>query len=633
MATLKAMFKLFDGYSSTADKVIRKTDEATGKILKASGATDEFNDKLEATGASASIASGGLKKFLGVAALIAAAKKGMDLTDSYTNTAARLNLINDGLQTQYELQDKIFAAANRAKGSYASMADAVAKLQLNAADQFKNNNETIAFTELLQKSFKVGGTSTSEQSSAMLQLTQAMGAGKLQGDEFRSIMENAPMVADAIAKYMGKSKGELKELSSEGAITADIIKAALFSAGEDINAKFEEMPMTFADIWNKIANGVTKAFRPILEGVNNLINSDTFMNIVNGVIVAFGLLSMAVSGFFGLIADNWPLIQSILLAIGIYLAATLIPGFLKAGAVGLMSGLKAAAGWIAMNAPMIMVIASIALLIYALGEAGVTVEDVFSTIGSIIGAAVAIIVNLFLGMAELILGVVQYLINPFVVFGNFIGNLFTDPISAVIYLFQGMADTVLALLQKIASSMDFVFGTHMADSIGEWRKGLKQMADDAVKARGYDPKDFKTDAFDFSLADFDISRLNVADTAAKGGAIGKNIYTGIADKLSGFKNSLTGEDQKGFDMSQFEPIAVEGNGKNKAVKVNMSDEDLGYLQDIAERDYINKFSTATLAPNINVSFGDVHETADTDKVRKNIEKILKEEIAMVAEGV
>ena len=181
MASLNAMFKLFDGYSTTINKINRKTDEATNKILKASGATDSFNSKLKNTGSSAGIFSSGLGKVASVAALAVAAMKGMSIADEFTNTSARLNLINDGLQTQAELQDKIFAAANRSKGAYSSMADAVAKLQLNAGEQFKTNDEAIAFTELLQKSFKVGGTSGTEQSSAMLQLTQAMGAGKLQG--------------------------------------------------------------------------------------------------------------------------------------------------------------------------------------------------------------------------------------------------------------------------------------------------------------------------------------------------------------------------------------------------------------------------------------------------------------------
>ena len=194
------MFKLFDGYSSTISKINQKTNEATNKILDASGATDKFNSKLQATGASAGSASSGLGKFLSLTALIAGAVKGMSIADEYTNTSARLSLINDGLQTQEELQDKIFAAADRSRGAYNEMAGAVAKMGLLAKDAFGSNDELIAFTELTQKSFKIGGADTSEQQGAMRQLSQAMASGRLQGDELVSIMENAPMMYEAILK-------------------------------------------------------------------------------------------------------------------------------------------------------------------------------------------------------------------------------------------------------------------------------------------------------------------------------------------------------------------------------------------------------------------------------------------------
>src|SRR5690606_22944551 len=207
---------------------------------------------------------GGLGKFISLAAAIAGAVKGMNIADEYTNTAARLKLINDGLQTQEELQNKIFEAANRSRGSYNEMANAVAKMGLLAKDAFSSNDELIAFTELVQKSFKISGADPSEQAGAMRQLTQAMASGRLQGDELVSIMENAPMIFEAIAKYMGVSKGELKKLSSEGVITADVIKNAMFMAAGDIDKAFAKMPMTFGDIWNKIKNGALKAFDKVI---------------------------------------------------------------------------------------------------------------------------------------------------------------------------------------------------------------------------------------------------------------------------------------------------------------------------------------------------------------------------------
>jgi tape measure domain-containing protein len=335
MPTLNAVFKLFDGYSSTIDKVNRKTDEATNKMIRASGQTDRFNDSLKATGTSAGTASSGLNKFVSVAMLVAGAIKGMSITDEFTNTSARLNLINDGSQTQLELQNKIFAAAQRSRGAYADMASAVAKLELNAGDAFGSNNEAVAFTELLQKSFKVGGASQTEQSSGLLQLTQAMAAGKLQGDEFRSIMENAPLVADAIAKFTKKSKGELKEMSSKGEITADIIKASMFAASDEINDRFKRMPMTFADVWNKIKNNATKSFSGVMNSINDSINTTNFDNLIVSITGGIALLASGVAKLLGFIADvssffksNWsvisPIIMGIVTALVIYNAVAAI---------------------------------------------------------------------------------------------------------------------------------------------------------------------------------------------------------------------------------------------------------------------------------------------------------------------
>ena len=171
----------------------------------------------------------------------------LNYADDLTLTKARIDLINDGQRTTAELQQDIYQAAQRSRGSYDDMAKSVAKLGMLAGDAFKNNDEMIAFTELMNKSFTVSGASESEKSAAMYQLTQAMSSGMLQGDELRSIRENAPMFYQAIAEYTGKSTAELKEMGANGEITADIMKNALFAAGDDIEAKMEQMPKTFGN--------------------------------------------------------------------------------------------------------------------------------------------------------------------------------------------------------------------------------------------------------------------------------------------------------------------------------------------------------------------------------------------------
>lgn len=601
MPSLNAMFKLYDGYSSTIDKVNRKTDQAANKILNASGATDKFNTKLSATGASAVSASSGLSRLVSVAVMAAAAIKSINFVDNYTNTASRLSLINDGLQTQAELQTKIFAAADRAKGSYSSMADAVAKLQLNAGDQFKSNDEAIAFTELLQKSFKISGASTAEKESGTLQLTQAMGAGKLQGDEFRSIMENAPMVADAIAKYTGKSKGELKEMSSEGEITADIIKNAMFAASDDINDKFAKMPYTFADIWNKIKNGGTQAFSELSEKINNLINTDDFQNSVDALIGGLTVIADVAGTAIDLIVNGLDTILPILAIIsGVYLAVMITKLWAMIPPL-----LAQAAGWLTVYWPILVVIAAIGLAIVAARQLGASWEDIISVVGGIIGVFITYAYNEFVRLW-----------NVVAAFINFFGNAFRNPLAAVRTLFYDLAVNAIGFIEQIAKGIETLINKIPGVQIDIVSKltGIKDViADESAKIKeenGFVEFVKTKDYMDYS----------------EGYTIGSNFatdtYDTIADKLNGIAGLLDGSNA----------VTVEGTGSNGNVNVDMDDEDIQYLRDIAERDYINKFSTATLAPNVSISFGNVTKEADADQVAGRIRKILQEEIATAAEG-
>lgn len=222
--------------------------------------------------------------------------------DQLTSIRSRINLINDGSQTTAEIMDKVYDAANRSRGSYIDMADSVAKLNMLAKDAFSSNDEAIYFVEQLNKQFKISGAGIQEASAAMYQLTQAMASGKLQGDEFRSIMENAPLLAQSIAKEMGMSVGQLKEMSSQGLITADIIKSALFNAAEETDARFGEIPMTFAEVGQSVQNQLIQAFQPVLEQLSTLPQSGEFQAFIEGVGVAIRALAVAAQGSIGLIS-------------------------------------------------------------------------------------------------------------------------------------------------------------------------------------------------------------------------------------------------------------------------------------------------------------------------------------------
>jgi len=222
--------------------------------------------------------------------------------DQLTSVRARINLINDGTQTTAEIMDKVFDAAQRSRGSYVDMADSVAKLNMLAKDAFSSNDEAIMFVEQLNKQFKVSGASIEESSAAMYQLTQAMAAGKLQGDEFHSIMENAPMLAQSIAQEMGLTVGQLKDMSSQGLITADIIKEALFNSAEETNAKFAEIPMTFAEMGQSIQNEMLLAFQPVLEQLSAIPQNGDFQAFVQGVGVAIRAMAATASASIGIIS-------------------------------------------------------------------------------------------------------------------------------------------------------------------------------------------------------------------------------------------------------------------------------------------------------------------------------------------
>ena len=200
----------------------------------------------------------------------------IDTSDTMTNLHTRLNLMNDGLQTTDELQEKIFQSAQNSRGTYQDMAEMVAKLGVNAKDAFKSSDQIVKFGENMNKIFKLGGASSAEQSAGMLQLTQALASGKLQGDEFRSITENAPELIGILAEKLGKTRSEIKQMSTDGELTSDVIVNAVLDSTDKINSQFATMPLTWADVWTNIKNTTLKATQPILDGINYIVNSPTF---------------------------------------------------------------------------------------------------------------------------------------------------------------------------------------------------------------------------------------------------------------------------------------------------------------------------------------------------------------------
>ena len=658
MPTLSAMFRLFDGYSSTVKKIVEGTDEAEKSMKVASKQNDVYNTSLKNTSAAATVASSGLTRLIGTVASLAAAQKVMDAADTYVTTNARLGMITNSLEEQKALQADLFAAANRSRGQYDDMANAAAKLKMLAGDSFGSNQETVAFTELLTKSLKVSGAGQAEQNSAFLQLTQAMTAGKLQGDEFRSIMENAPMVADAIAKYMGVSKGELKELSSQGVITADIIKGAMFDAADDINEKFNQMPMTFSDVWNRIKNTGTQAFAGVYEKINGILNSDmgqqAVSNLTGLIYLAAGAFSVLLDGI-GWVGNHLDVLIPIVLALAgawaVYNATSGIGWLTTMKNVAAM-GLKATADWAeyaaifaliwaqeGLNAalaacPVTWIIGGVILLVGAF-YAGVAAVNHFagtsiSATGLIVGAistAGAFIGNIFIGLYNTFMSVVVDVTNLLISFGEFFANCLNDPALAIENLIWDLIKFAIDMLGTLAKAIDTIFGSNLSAAVSAWASAI-----DSLKA------DLRTDStitYDrIDKTSLLMDRLNYGDAFSKGYGIGESFENSISDYLSGFNPDAA---YSGFDYDQFatagNPATVEGTGKGGAIKVE-DEEDIEWMRRLAERDYVARISQNTLVPNIHVEFtGPITKEADTDGVMTHVVEQLKEIIATAPEGV
>ena len=656
MPTLNAMFRLMDGYSSQIKKIVENTDKAAKAILGASKNTDGFNGSLGRTGAAADVANSSLSRLVKTVVSLAAVKKGMDLTDTYTNTNARLAMITGSLEEQRTLQKDIFAAADRSRGDYTEMANATAKLKMLAGDTFWSNLEAVGFTELLTKSLKVSGAGTAEQNSAFLQLTQAMTSGRLQGDEFVAVMENAPMVADAIAQYMGKTKAELKELSSDGAITADIIKGAMFQAADEINGKFSQMTPTFADTWQKIKNAGTQAFAEVFEKVNTALNSAGVQTALNNFIGLIYLAGEATEGFIDFCIAAWPMVSPFIwaaaVALGIYAGAQLALNGLalisaaRFGAQAIGAGLYALSLWAttgatwaettaqlglnsALYACPIVWIVGLVLVLAAAFYAGVAAVNHFTgatlsgtgIIGGALGALAASATNSFIFIYNVIAEVV-----------NFFANVWNHPVAAVKILFYDLAITVVGYMTEMARSVEAIInripGVEVQISAGldNFKAGIEKAAASAKTASDWNEVVKKKDF------------VNGADFANKGYEIGSGLADKASNLFSGFNPNLDGAGGSGIDLSQFatagSPATVKGTGKGGAVKVETDKEDIEWMRKLAERDYVARIAQNTLAPNIKVEFtGPITKEADTDGVVGHMIDRLKEVIATAPEGV
>lgn len=597
----------------------------------------------------------------------------IELSDTMAQTQARLSLlvdVDDGGSVA-ELQDMIFLSAERARGDYQQTAEAVSKLGLMAGEAFSGNEEIIAFTEQLNKQFVIAGTEAAGIDAAMLQLTQAMGSGVLRGEEYNSILEQAPNIIQAIADYMNVPIGQLKDMASEGQITAEIVKLALFAAADETNAKFDGMSRTFGQVWNSFRNHALMAFQPVLERLNEIANSESFQGFANHVIGALVVVAGMTLNIFdmlqaggALLADNWswisPIIYGVAAALAVYYGWQLAANglgvvskgihiamaagqMIHAAATGTLTAAKAAeiAAQNGLNAAMyacpaawliMMILALIAVFYGVIAAVNHFAGTSISATGLIAGAFAVL-------AAHIINGSIIPVQNMFAIFINFLGNAFHDPIAAIKVAFYDMCLTVIGYIQNLAAGIETLLNkipgvtVDITSGLDSFYSGLEQ-AQQAVKDKsGWVEYVQKMDFIDYS------------DAAHAGYRFG----TGIEEKVSSFDptslfdtnipnpNDYADLSTYGTDLGLsgigggVDDIA--GNTGAIADSMDMTEEELKYLRDIAEQDTINRFTTAEIKIDMSGMQNTIQGMEDLDGFISGLTDAVQEAADNMAEGV
>lgn len=569
-------------------------DEIEENIREAGNQQDRFNRRIRDGTTAADGLWGKLKGIAATVGGLAATKKILGLSDTLASTKARLNLIVDDGGSVTELEQKIMASAQRSRASYLTTAKAISQMGLMAGDAFANNDELIAFTETLNKAFVNVGAGTQQIEAATLQLTQAMASGVLRGEELNSVFENAQPVIQAIADYLGEPIGKIRTLAAEGKITADIVKNSLLMAADDINAKFESMPMTWGQVFTKASNIALQVIQPLLNGINWLADN----------ISIIGPAVLALAGAFAVfqIAAHWTEIAAA--ATAIYHG---VVNFLSIG-FGILTGNTAAASAAVFTFnsallanPIVWVVMLIMILIGALYAAVAAVNKFkgtsVSATGIIAGAFAvlgAFLINSFIVPAQ----------NGFARFANFIGNVFNNPIAAVEVAFYDMFLTVLGYISKLAHAIEDVINkipgvtVDITSGLDNFYAGIEKAQQKVKDESGWVEYVKKMDFIDYS------------DAASAGYKFGQ----GIDDKVSGFfGGGLDSIDAfnmgNAWDGIYGNTADTAANTAATAEALDVAEEDLAYLRDIAEREAINRFTTAEIHVE---QHNENHISSDTD---------------------
>lgn len=628
----------------------REVDEMAEGYRRAAEQEEILNKGLR-NGTNA--AGGLLGKVKGIVATLAAGagiKALLGLSDKMTSTTARLNFLVDDGGSVEALEQKIMASAQRSRSAYLDTASAIASMGANAGSAFESNDELIAFMEQINKQFVIGGATAEGQSAAMLQLTQAMAAGALRGEELNSILENAPGIARAIESYMGVAEGSIKSYAEEGLITADVVKNALLSVADETNAKFESMPMTWAQICTKMQNTALAAFEPVLTRLNQVANSAQFNTVIDGAInglamlasVATGVLDLLINGA-SFVVDNWswisPIVYGLVAALMMSTGATFAQ---TAAQYGLNAALAACPiTWIVVA--VIALVAAIYAACSAIAKFTGIANSGFGVIAGGINVVIQFFVNLGLTVANIALGIW----NALGACAQNIGIAFSNVISGVQSWFYNLLSTALTVVAGICEALNKLPFVEFDYS------GITNAASDyaskAAEASG-NIKDFVSvgDAFSEGMSTFDTWQSGwVSDAFNAGANWGDGVASGVSDAVSGlFDFDLGAATDYGTGLgtgSNYGDFAMDdllGNTGQTAANtgaaadaLSTSTEELEYLRDIAERDAINRFTTAEVRIDMTGMTNRIEGGADLDGVISTLTDGFTEALLTAAEGV
>lgn len=634
-----------------------------------------FNQEISAGTQQANELTNTIKRAVAAYVSIQTVGKALNISDELVQTTSRLNMMNDGVQTTAELVNMVYAAAQDARGSFSQMADVVARFGNNAKDAFSSSEEVVAFADLIQKQMTIAGASTQEAANAELQLSQALGSGVLRGDELNSIFEQAPNLIQNIADYLDVPIGKIREMAADGELSADVVKAAIFSAADDINSKFNEMPMTWGQMWQSMQNTALIAFQPVLQRLNDLANSEAFQTFIQGAIEAMATLANILLNVFDLavsigtfIGDNWsiiaPIVYGIVAALTAYIAISAIVAAIN-GVMAIAEGVKAAAQMMATGATfaetaaqqglnaalmacpltwIIMLILALIVVIFAVCNAIAKMTGIANSGFGVITGGVNVVIQFFKNLGLTVANIALGIGNAIAALASNMMTAFHNAICNVQSWFYNLLSTACSVIENIAAALNKLPFVSFDYS------GISSAADDyaakASEAAG-NKEDYTSisDAFNEGFTTFDAFQDGWASDAFNAGAAWGD---GVADKVSNFSLSdvfgqtdipNVGDYTSGFNDAIANSGIGDGvgsiddnTGKIKD-SLDVTEEDLKYLRDIAEQEAINRFTTAEINVDMSGMQNTVNSGDDIDGFMTKLTDSVNEAVDNMTEGV